>query len=199
MIGEYLHYVINFENTGNAPANSVVIVTEINPADFDISTLQMLNSSHIVEVRVNGNIIEFIFENANLAAADHGNILFKLKSRTNLMAGDSVMNSASVYFDYNMPVVTNNAVTVFGALSTGNFEMDASVKVYPNPSNGIVNITAESNVESIELYDIQGRLLQTATAKNTIAKLDISQRASGMYFIKVTTEEGVKVEKIVKE
>jgi hypothetical protein len=49
------------------------------------------------------------------------------------------------------------------------------------------------------LYDIQGRLLQSKIINETEAKVDISQRASGMYFIKVTTEAGVKIEKIVKE
>jgi hypothetical protein len=199
MIGEYLHYVINFGNTGNAPANSIVIVVEIDPADFDINTLQMLNSSHGVEVRINGNTIEFIFENVNMAAADHGNILFKLKSRTSLMAGDSVVNNANVYFDYNLPVATNNAVTVFGILNTGDYAVDASVKVYPNPSNGVVNISADTNIESMELYDIQGRLLQSSTVNDAAAQLNITQRASGIYLLKVTTDKGIKVEKIVKE
>jgi hypothetical protein len=51
----------------------------------------------------------------------------------------------------------------------------------------------------MELYDIQGRLLQSAAVNDSNVKLDLTQRASGMYFVKVKTEAGAKVEKIVKE
>jgi len=41
-IGEYLHYNIRFENTGTFFAENIVVKTEINPAEFDINTLQLL-------------------------------------------------------------------------------------------------------------------------------------------------------------
>jgi len=198
-IDQYLHYVVNFENTGNAIANSVVISHYINPDDFDIASLQVLNSSHGMTARIKGNVIEFIFDNISLGVMDHGNILFKLKPKSGLMQGDTVANQANVYFDYNAPVMTNEATTLFGILSVEDFKTDASVKLYPNPSGGVVNVKADSNIQSIELYDIQGRLLQAVMLNTTEATMDISKRASGIYFMKVKTEQGIKVEKIVKE
>lgn len=197
-IGDYLHYVVNFENTGTAAASFIVIKHEINPADFDIRSLQVLNSSHDVRVKVNGNFVEFIFENINLAAEDHGNILIKLKSMETLQAGDNVMNAANIYFDYNYPLETNEATTVFEILDRQDFEVDNTITVYPNPTNGLVNIKAASVLQSIELYDIQGRLLQTGTLKDTQADLDMSQRQTGIYLLKISTHEGVKVERIIK-
>jgi hypothetical protein len=49
------------------------------------------------------------------------------------------------------------------------------------------------------LYDIQGRLLQTVLENNTTTVMDLTRRASGVYFLKVTTDKGVKVEKIIRE
>lgn len=198
-IGEYLHYVVNFENTGTAAATFIVVTNEINPADFDISTLQILNSSHEAAVNIEGNNIEFIFENINLGVMDHGNILFKLKTRPSLMAGDNVTNQANIYFDYNFPVETNDAVTTFGMLTAGHFEADPTVMIYPNPTNDIVNITADNNLRSIELYDIQGRLLETHSVNENSTRVDLSKRATGMYFIKIRTDVGVNVEKIAKK
>lgn len=197
-IGEYLHYVVNFENTGTAPATFIVVTNEINPADFDISTLQVLNSSHGVTANIEGNTLEFIFEDINLGVMDHGNILFKLKTRPNLMQGDNVANQANIYFDYNFPVETNDAITTFGMLTSGHFEIDPTIMLYPNPTNDIVNIAADNTLGSVELYDIQGRVLETHLVDRYSTKIDLSKRAAGMYFLKIRTDVGVKVEKVMK-
>lgn len=198
-IDQYLHYVVNFENTGNAIANSVVISHYINPDDFDIASLQVLNSSHGMTARIKENVIEFIFDNISLGVMDHGNILFKLKPKSGLMQGDTVANQANVYFDYQAPVMTNEAVTVFGTLNNRDFAKDISINMYPNPSGNVVNIKADSNIQSLEMYDIQGRLLQALMLNTTEATIDISKRASGIYFMKVKTEQGIKVEKLVRQ
>lgn len=198
-IGEYLHYVVNFENTGTAPTSFIVVRVDVNPAQYDISSLRVLNTSHASDIRVNGNRIEFMMPSAVLAAGDHGNILFKMKSKSNLVEGDIVKKKANIYFDYNFPIVTNDANTTFQTLSTGNWAKDDSVKVYPNPSAGMVNIEASSAISSIELYDVQGRLVEVQKSAEMNISLDITTRAKGIYFVKIITERGVKVEKIVRQ
>lgn len=198
-IGEYLHYVVNFENTGTVTANSIVIRHELDETKFDIASLQLLNSSHEVSARVQENVVEFVFENANLSVADHGNILFKVKSRSNLMANDMVTNSADIYFDYNVPVQTNDANTTFATLNAFKFDLDSSVTLYPNPSKEVVTITADTAIMSVQLYDVQGRLLQVKVSNEANTQLDISAQPTGLYFVKITTEKGSKVEKLVKE
>lgn len=198
-IGEYLHYVVNFENTGTAPASFVVVQQDINPDEFDVSTLQLINSSHGVASRLNNNRVEFRFENINLGVADHGNILYKIKTKKSLKQGDRVTNTANIYFDYNFPIVTNDANTQFGVLGLEEYTIDKSIKIYPNPAKDKITINAESILQSIQLYDIQGRLLQTVLENNTTTIMDLTRRASGLYLLKVTTDKGVKVEKIIRE
>lgn len=198
-IGEYLHYVVNFENTGTAPASFVVVRHDFNATDFDVASLQMLNSSHDVSARIVGNTAEFIFQNINLQAAGHGNILFRVRTRSSVMANDMVTNNAKIFFDYNLPIATNDANTTFEILSKDDFAKDASVTVYPNPVINTVNLSAASTITSVQLYDIQGRLLQINTVNSENAVIDISNRQSGVYFIKVITEKGSKVEKLVKQ
>ena len=205
-IGNYLHYVINFENLGTFYAENVVVKTEIDPTKYDIATLQLLNTSHPSSTRITGNIVEFIFEDVNLAEAagnppvgGHGDVLFKIKTKDNLVTNDTVLQRAGIYFDYNFPVITNDAETTFAALNNPNFELDNSVKVYPNPSKGNVNINCNFNIKSIALYDVQGRILETNLVNDVSKTIDISTKQNGIYFIKITTEKGIKVEKIIKE
>lgn len=198
-IGEYLHYNIRFENTGTAEAENIVVKIEINPEDFDISSLQLLNTSHGVDARIRENIVEFIFQGIYLDTGGHGNVLLKVKTKSNLLTGDLVKNKANIYFDYNFPIITNEAETVFQTLSNPDFEIDKSVKIYPNPTSSIVNISGDFNIKSIQLFDVQGRLLQTSLSNDTNTTLDLTQKAKGMYFIKVISEAGIKVEKIIKK
>ncbi|MBN8566022.1 MAG: T9SS type A sorting domain-containing protein, partial [Flavobacteriales bacterium] len=200
-IGNYLHYVIRFENTGNAPAENIVVKVEIDSNQFDTNSLQMLSSSHDAYVRMNGNKIEFIFENIQLESGGHGNILLKMKTKPTLQVGDMVAKKANIYFDYNFPIVTNEAETLFQALSVVNPVVDNLISIYPNPVKDVVNITIKENstIKTIELYDVQGRLLQTQLVNDVHSELNVSSRANGLYFIKINTDKGTKVEKLVKE
>jgi Leucine-rich repeat (LRR) protein len=205
-IGNYLHYVINFENTGTYYAENVVVQDIIDTTQYDISSLQILNASHNMDARINGNVVEFVFQNINLAAVagnppvgGHGNVLFKIKSKSNLVTGDQVIKKASIFFDYNAPIITNDAETTYTSLSNGGFNPDDSLSVYPNPTSSILNITSENTIESIELYDIQGRILEKSFQNSNAVILDISNRQSGVYFLKITSDKGSKVEKVVKK
>ena len=198
-IGNYLHYVINFENTGTADAENIVVKDIIDTTQYDVSSLQILNNSNPVTARLMGNVAEFIFQNINLHSGGHGNILLKVKSKNTLVQGNTVSKKASIYFDYNAPIITNNANTVFQSLSNPDVAIDASIAVYPNPSKGNVTITCKNNINSIQLFDVQGRILQTDIVNETSKVIDISEKQNGLYFIKVITDKGIKVEKVMKE
>jgi Secretion system C-terminal sorting domain len=190
-IGEYLHYIVNFENTGNFYAENVVVKLDIDPAKFDISTLQLLNTSHPSFTQITNNRVEFMFEGINLEAVGG--------SKEDLNNGDSVSKRANIYFDYNAPIDTNIALTTFQTLSNSIAVFDESITVFPNPTNGNVNINSKFNIKSVELYDLQGRILETVLENSSSSTIDISERQKGIYFLKITTDEGSKVEKIMKE
>lgn len=198
-IGDYLHYVINFENTEQTPATFVVITNEIDTGKYDLNTLEIMDSSHSVETSVSGNVIEFRFDNINLGPDVYGNVIYKIKTKASLVAGDEVSNDAAIVFDYNFPVITNDATTIFAALSTEKFETYSSVEMYPNPTTGLINISSKETLRSSKLYDLQGRLLQDTPLYNTTDILDISAYPSGIYLLEIKTDAGMNVERIVKK
>ena len=198
-IGDYLHYNINFENTGTAAATFVVVKDIIDTTKFDIASLQIMDSSHPMTTRITGNKVEFIFENINLGANEHGNVVFKIKTKNTLVSGDSVNNNANIFFDYNAPITTNTATTTFQTLSNSVTNLDKSISVYPNPTSSIVNIKSNNSINSIELYDAQGRILQTNLVNQNETSIDISDKSNGIYFLKIVSEKGSKVEKVIKQ
>lgn len=198
-IGSFLHYGVNFENTGNYPAENIVVKTIIDTTKYDINSLQMLNTSNPAYTRITGNVVEFIFNHIDLDSGGHGDVLFKIRTLNSLVNGDMVSREADIFFDYNAPVATGMANTTFQTLNNGQFVLDNSIVVAPNPTSSNVNITGSSAIKSIQVYDIQGRLLETKLVEEVSTIINLSDKNKGIYFLKITTENGSKVEKIIKE
>ena len=202
-IGKTLHYTIEFENTGNYPAENIVVVEEIDPTKYDINSIQILNTSHSMKLRIVGKKVEYYFENIDLGEHKHGNILLKLQGLKNLNEGDTVSKQANIYFDYNAPVQTNDEATVYRDLKASIAELteDSSINVYPNPGKGNVFIEAAKKIKSLEVYDVNGRVIQSKLihTSNTNTEINLSNEITGMYFIKVISEEGAKVIKYQKD
>jgi Leucine-rich repeat (LRR) protein len=198
-IGNYLHYAINFENIGTFPAENIVVKTEVDAAKFDIGSLQLMSTNFPVDARITGNKVEFIFENIQLPIGGHGHILLKIKTQHTLVTGDEVANRANIFFDYNFPIDTGLANTVFQTLSNSVFEIDSSVAIYPNPATTEITVKANSNIKSIQLYDAQGRIILTSLTDSSEWKLNISSYSKGIYFLKITTEKGAQVQKLLKD
>lgn len=197
-IGNYLHYIINFENTGTYPAENIVVKEIIDPAKFDLSSLRILTTSHDMKVKVAGNVLEMIFKDIQLGPGEHGSILLKIKSSASLVTDDSVAQHADIFFDYNFPVTTNVATTVFSALSIGDTIKDNSLSIYPNPAYDVIHVDSVSEIRSLEFFDVQGRLLLAKTNSGVKSTLDISNSGTGVYYVRITTEKGIKTEKIIK-
>ncbi|MBG6189023.1 leucine-rich repeat domain-containing protein [Flavobacterium sp. CAN_S2] len=144
LIGEYVHYLIRFENTGNYAAQNIVVKDLIDLSKFDISTLVATKASHEFMTKISdGNKVEFILENINLPfddAINDGYIAFKIKTLPTLVTGDSFTNEANIYFDYNLPILTNKVTSTFKTLGTQDFEFADYFSVYPNPVHDILNI-----------------------------------------------------------
>ncbi len=198
-IGSYLHYGVNFENTGTYPAENIVVKVVIDITKYDVNSLQMLNTSNPAYTKITENAIEFIFQNIMLESGGHGNVLFKIKTKNNLVNGDMVSKNADIFFDYNVPINTGMANTTFQLLNNGLFVIDDSIVVSPNPSSSNININSNFNIKSIQVYDIQGRLLETKLVEDVTTTINLSDKTNGIYFLKITTDTGSKVEKIVKE
>lgn len=202
MVGEYVHYLIRFENNGTANAQNIVVKDMIDINKFDINTLIPIKGSHNFETRISStNKVEFIFQNINLPFDDANNdgyVSFKIKTKPNLVVGDTFSNQANIYFDYNFPIVTNSYTTIVqNTLGLQENDFINNLVVYPNPVNNILNFKTELNISKIEVYDIAGRILSSNSVFEN--KIDLSELKTGNYILKLYTEKGIMNTKIMKE
>ena len=206
MVGEYVHYMIRFENTGTANAINVVVKDDIDTSKYDVSTIIPLDASHDFVTRIqNTNEVEFIFENIDLPFDDANNdgyVVFKIKTLETLSVGDTFSNDAEIYFDFNFPIITNDyTTTVEENLSIEDQELNSKVKIFPNPTSDNLFITSEAHIEKASIYDINGRLLKTVVfyGNETQRTIDLQKLSLGVYVIKLSSKHGELTQKIIKE
>ena len=116
--GDYLLYTVRFQNTGTDTAFNIAIRDTLD-SKADWNTLEMVSSSHNYQLTIKeGNKLTWSFNNINLPdsnvneAASHGYVVYRIKPNASLLPGDTISNTASIYFDFNLPVQTNTEKTV---------------------------------------------------------------------------------------
>ncbi|MES2747744.1 MAG: T9SS type A sorting domain-containing protein [Bacteroidota bacterium] len=203
MIGQYVHYIIRFENTGTFAAENIVVKDVIDLTKFDINSLVPINGSHSFVTRISyPNKVEFIFENINLPFDDANNdgyVSFKIKTKSTLVVGNTFSNAASIYFDYNFPIVTNTSTTTIQTLGNSDFVFSNYFTLAPNPAKDILNIQSSQTIEikSLSIYNTLGQLVLIITEPSNA--IDVSNLKTGSYFIKVNSDKGTSSSNFLKE
>ncbi len=56
---------------------------------------------------------------------------------------------------------------------------------YPNPTNGVLNLTSADNIEKVTLYNVLGQMVITERVNATSSQVDVSKLSTGTYLMKV--------------
>jgi hypothetical protein len=88
------------------------------------------------------------------------------------------------------------ATYAVNGLATAEFNKTAKIKIYPNPSEGMVRIATESPLDVV-LTDISGKVVFTMNQVTGGSDLNLSKLQSGVYFAKMTGEGIEQTEKII--
>ena len=74
-----------------------------------------------------------------------------------------------------------------------------SAIIYPNPSNGSIQIIPNlSGNYSVEIGDYSGRILLTSTNNDSICEMNISSLTAGNYFVKINSGAYSQTQKLIK-
>lgn len=194
-----LRYVVRFQNTGNFPADFVVIRDTL-PWELEASSLQIISASHpytwrlfderVLEVRFDPI---FLPDSLSNEPASHGFVAFTVRPKSNLVIGNLISNWAAIYFDFNPPIITNYAVTKVTATSNVS---EAGKKDWlefgltPNPvsRHSVVTVDLPQHITStaeIRVFDVQGKLIQQTSAPAGNRQVPLNRLPSGTYWVQV--------------
>ncbi len=89
-----------------------------------------------------------------------------------------------------------DSVYVLGPAMTVKSYKEQRLKIYPNPSKGVVNITNNHDFKNIKVFDITGKTVKNSKFQSPI---DLSNTSKGIYFIKLESDNKSITRKIILE
>lgn len=97
-------------------------------------------------------------------------------------------------FDPNKDIISKNNVT---SLSTGQFTLLHDLMLYPNPTADLLQLSVPQGlqIKEVVFYNTIGQKIKTSAGTSW----NVADLASGVYFIKVFTNSGMKQIRFVKE
>jgi len=81
-----------------------------------------------------------------------------------------------------------------------NYENDNTIHIFPNPSNGKIQIQCSGlNVQSLEIYNMLAEKVYSTTKilQQILNEIDLSRLQKGIYFVKFYNEEKIYTKKII--
>jgi aminopeptidase N len=100
-----------------------------------------------------------------------------------------------VLFDPNKNIISRLSTAT---LENANFNFDTDIQIYPNPSSTTISISIPENIEieNAIFYSVLGQKIMETKSQKT---WDISSFKSGIHFLTIQTNKGLKQFKLVKE
>ena len=93
------------------------------------------------------------------------------------------------------PIELNFDISSCQTLGVNQFEISNSLNLYPNPTNGSISISTELPIDKIEVYDTLGKLIKVKLESKNIT---IENLNSGIYFMKIYSNNSIGTKKVIK-
>ena len=91
-----------------------------------------------------------------------------------------------------------NLVDLCNSLSLEHYSLNENdLKLYPNPTSGMLFIESKEAIKLIQLFDINGRKVYSSI--HNTSSIDIASFSSGIYFLKMESENGFTTKKVIVE
>ena len=92
----------------------------------------------------------------------------------------------NIYFYKGIPLATNNFVK-------------SSLRMYPNPVNGVLNLSGESTIENIIIYNSLGQIVSKQSSSSNGASINVSNLSKGVYILTAKVGAELVRKQFIKE
>ncbi|MBK8338874.1 MAG: T9SS type A sorting domain-containing protein [Flavobacteriales bacterium] len=203
---EWLQYTIHFQNTGTDTAFTVV-VTDTLPAGLDLSTFEQGATSHPFTVDfLADRLVRWTFTDILLPdsttneALSHGLTSFRIRLVPPVVPNMVITNNADIFFDFNPPIRTPEAVVVTEMTTDISTTTTAdALRIVPNPAHDRITVLGTYQAARIRILAMDGRIVLEQPLMSGNASVDISALAAGSYLVEVADDDGrVGAQRLVK-
>lgn len=190
----------------------------IHQASSSIETIEACDSAvwHGTKYTYSANWPQYKVPGGNIHGCDsvvHLNLtihrsttrfLYVTETRSTYQWNDSIYSQSGIYtwvgtteFGCDSTVILH--LTLYGQDNAGiheSMDSEPTIVAYPSPTKGFATIKTPSQITEIIVYNMNGIIVQHLKDVDTI---DLTGMSSGVYIVKVSTTNGSKTIKIIKE
>ena len=202
-------YQMDFQNTGSFAARTVRLESII-PDHLDLTTFKYVASSHNHEITFrNERTLVVIYEDINLPDStsnlleSQGFFKYSFQPIEDIEEDTKIYSHADIYFDFNVPIRTNETLAWVDKLSaTKNIQASKSKSIiHPNPASDelILKNLEDQKLQKYFIFNCNGIKVDEGIIGLENHEINISHFDSGLYFIHLITEnKNISTEKFIK-
>ena len=134
------------------------------------------------------NMGDTVLQTYAIVYSDGGNHLENASNVINLASW------AKTFYDTEI----NDGCDAGGILGSEEISKEA-VSIYPNPSTGEFTVSiADGQLQSLEIFNLAGKAVSFSQRSNGSAtQIDLQEKASGVYLIKITSDQGSSTKRLI--
>ena len=108
-------------------------------------------------------------------------------------------NSTETILQFNTKNGLSLEVQLSSSLSNSDFKKKEIIKLFPNPSKGILNISSKEPINSVEIFDLTGRKVYNSykDENRTNWQININNLRNALYLIKIQTNLGTTTKQLI--
>ena len=77
--------------------------------------------------------------------------------------------------------------------------INANIRVYPNPTQDIINIDSKEIIDSYEIMEVTGKVVLKEKLESSLKTIDISNLKPGLYFFRIKSGDKQSAVKVLKQ
>lgn len=94
---------------------------------------------------------------------------------------------------------TSNPSECASSVSINDVNASNNFEVYPNPAHETVTVSTTMNAQKVEVLNYLGQVIYTSSVSSNNFTLNVANYADGVYFIRLTSNEGIATQKLIKK
>jgi hypothetical protein len=178
-------------------SNNTATYTLTNAGGCDsVITLNLTINNIDVSVQVSDTTLTANQEDANYQWLDCDNDYSIIEGATNQTFKPTTTGNYAVEITIEDCIDTSECVNVI-VVGINNTENANSIRIYPNPSNGIFKVAANEIIEILKITSVSGQILELSKPNRKEIDVNISNQAKGIYLIEIQTTTGLYRNRVI--
>ena len=165
----------------------------VSVGETEVSNIDYTHADFISSLEYDGYPDQVGFECRKVTSSTPMIIPGILNEFQRILGSTDELEHTSIYMVKAFAIVNGQTFygpeTTFQTWTEGVNELESSLKLYPNPTSGVLNVQGEG-MSSIEVYNTVGQRVMTQEVNGNTAQVNTESLNNGMYFIRIKANDG---------